>query len=529
MGGGGTTGTVAFPPYIEDVHGQLFAGVGVDSAKGGGFWDDSWHRTELSVVSIMNTLWSSTPYSSFSWTDPSTDLTASKSQFTLAYSAVTAVDRGKYSDYIADAILAIGNSTTVPIEDLVPALNLAGLSTPQQLYGTYAGLARISAASNLTAMIAAVQSDVQALVPDAASVAAASVSLTAATTLWLSVITTAKQELARCNMPKDANLLSILTKAAQDAEANLRNALLVAENFVNEGLLSDMIQAFRNRTEITFSRQHRQFSGQMADINAINSTGFLFGSAILKAEQMREVSEFDASLSLTQFRQGVASYMEMHKNALTAGLAIEQQNAQAYNRLLEVSIDLLTQLAIRGEIVGKDLIPLYGQFFNAELAMFDTEFRDQVGTQSGVYGDLTRLSTDAARINKIAKEQRFAIGMLDVQRMITSRAEFERTAAELLTDQNRIKILATHEYDSKVNETSVESTLWNLSVARGGADILVAPGGMASAIPKTNVNPARSALGGALKGAGAGFILGGPPGAAIGAISGGIAGLIGAT
>ncbi len=544
MGGGGASGDVRFPPYIEDAHAYLYAGVDVDDK--GKFLTSGWTKPSQDITALLNTLWGVNPYTTFGWTDPVTDLAASKSQFDLFFNAVTGYDRSNYASYIADAILAIGNSTTVPITELSYNLSTSALSTPQALYPTYAGVGRTEAASGLTSMFTEVQPDVRLLIPDAASVAIAAANLqtAAASTLWLSLVTTVSSKLSQCNIPKNANLLSILTKAAQDAETNLSNAITIAKRFISEGNLQEVIDGFSGRREITFAQQHRQYAGQMADINAINSTGFLFGTAILRAEQMREVSEFDANLSLNQFNQGIATYIRIHADALTAGLGVEQQNAQAHNRLLEGSIQLLSGLTLRGEVLPSELVRMYGQFFVSELGMFDSNLRDATGNSTRLFslfsGDqlerdsqLARFSLEADRVNKLAKEQRYTTGLNQIQQLITNRTEFERMAASLLTEQNRMKIVATDEYDSHINDTEVEEDLWDITVARQAADIMVAPAGMSAAIPK-KPSKAASALGGALQGAGSGAMAGaaigaagGPIGATGGAIIGGVIGGVG--
>ena len=508
--GGGTTGNVVYPRYISDVHAWMIGGFEVTQQ---GSWDNKpWTKpNRLLFGDLTSTLWATNPYQGFTWTDPATDLAASEAQFNLFYNGVTSYDRANYADYIGDAILAIGNSTTVPIAELAVALSTSPLVAPETSYQTYIGSGRTTAVANLTRMFGEVQADVRALMIDVPSTALAAVSLTAATTMWDSLVDTVSTKLQTCGIPKNANLLTVLTKAAQDAEQNLRTAITLTKKFIDDDILSDVSNQFASRREIAFSSQHRQFAGQMADLNAINSTGFLFGTALLKAEQMREVGEFDANLSLAQFQQGLASYLQIHGQALTAGLGVEQQNAQAHNRLLEASIQLLSQLTLREEITPANLIGLYGQFFAAELGMFESSLKDSTNVPATLFGvtsgdqlardtGLTQFTLDADKTNKVAKEQRFQLGMRQIQGLLTNRSEFERMAAEVLTDQNRLKIVATREYDAIVNDTEVQEDLWDINVFRQAADILVAPGGMGAAIP-SKPTIAESVLGGIFKGA----------------------------
>jgi hypothetical protein len=283
----------------------------------------------------------------------------------------------------------------------------------------------------------------------------------------------------------------------------------------------------------------------MADINAINSTGFLFGVALLKSEQMREVSEFDASLTLEQFKEGLQVYVQLHSDALSAGTTLESLNATAHNTLLQASVQLVSDLSIRAEIRPTDLLELYGQFFAMELGMFDNTLRDGVGNQTALFGvssgdslrrdsGLAQLSAEASRINKVAKESRYSMGMNQIQSLLANRVQFEHAASALQTDGNRVGIVLGREYEQLINERTRNDYFSEVELVERTMALLVAPGGMGSPIP-FSPSMMQSVMGGALEGAGAGaaigFAAGGPPGALIGAgvggVAGGVAGLIG--
>lgn len=541
MGGGGTTGEVRFPPYIEDLHGRLMADEETNRTDGY-FLTSNWIKPDKNVMAMMNSIWTGNVYTGLVFTSPTTDFAASKSQFDLYYSAVTGYGRSNYASYIADAILAIGNSTTVPIADLTASLSTSALSSPQTLFGNFGTKMRTEIASYISTAFTEIEPDVVAFMKSASSSALAHTTLTAATTLWDSLVDTVDTKLKTCGIPKDANLLSILTKAHQDSVTNVKDAVKLAEKIIDDGLLTDIVTQFSGRRSIEFARQHSDFAGQMADVNAINSTGFLFGTALLKSEQMREVSEFDSQLSMESFRQTLNLYFQTHSTELQVGAQVEIANATAHNRLLEASIQLLTVLSRREEIVPNDLLALYSDFFRGEMQIFDDITRTGLDamrrlfdrTSSDQLGrDLTlsELTLNADRINKIVREQRYAIGLGQVVGLINNEVEFERMSTEVLTDQNRIKITGLAEHEDTISEVAIKEKYYELEVARIGADIMVAPGGMSAPIPGGR-SKAQSVLGGAFKGASVGATVGsvvpGVGNVVGGAIGAGVGGLLGA-
>ncbi|KKK86052.1 hypothetical protein LCGC14_2767100, partial [marine sediment metagenome] len=371
---------------------------------------------------------------------------------------------------------------------------------------------RTEIASYLSTAMTEIEPDTAALMASAASAALGNVTLTAATTLWDSLVDQAVTKLQTCGIPKNANLLNILTKAHQDVMTNLREAVQLTEKLISDKALSKVVSQYAERRSIEFSRQHAQYAGQMADFNAIQSTGFLFGTALLKSEQLREVGEFDANLSLQMFQQGLSFYIQNHASELSAGVQVELANAGAHNTLLNTSIQLLSLLSRREDIAPNDMLGLYEGLFSAELQTFDGLSRIGVDEMRRLFDtqadnllrrevSLSDLSLNADRINKLAEEQRYAIGLGQVAGLLTNRVEFERQAATILTDQNRIKIVAVSENEETVADIAIREATWKLDIARQGSDIMVAPGGMSAVVPSKRITPG-SVLGGALKVAG---------------------------
>lgn len=126
--------------------------------------------------------------------------------------------------------------------------------------------------------------------------------------------------------------------------------------------------------------------------------------------------------------------------------------------------------------------------------------------------------------NKAARERRVLTGLDVLFRMQHNKLNLYHASAQMLTEQNRIRILAEQEYDSNVIDMDVQSALWDMDVFGRGISVVGALSGYAHPLPE-KPSKASSVLGGAMGGAAAGAALG-PIGAIGGAVLGGVAGLL---
>ena len=110
----------------------------------------------------------------------------------------------------------------------------------------------------------------------------------------------------------------------------------------------------------------------------------------------------------------------------------------------------------------------------------------------------------------------------DALRLIGLKLDYQKSVTQLISEANRIKIVAKKEQaeaDLSIDESDI---LWDIKLFQHGANLLASIGG-GTVIPKSNeVSKGATALGGAMSGAAAGFMISGgnPVGAAIGGVVG---------
>jgi len=494
MGGGGVSGAVEFPDYIMDVHGDLIAGSVTNNE---GDFTETFDRFDKSVVNLLNTAFNTNPWTNFTLTDPSTAFNSVGSQFDLFYSNVTGYDIDNIASYVTQALLAVSGASAA-MGTLSASTPTTTLEDPATLFASHAStlIAQLPALIKAVNSTASNETSIESLVTSASSAAQAQASFTAATTAWGNIISKATTVLQDCSIPREINILPLLQNAATSAEDNLKAAIRVIERFISKEITAEIVTQYAARRETTYQQQVGQYAGTMSDINAVNSSAFMFGVALLRSEQMREVAEFDAQLNVQMFQQGLGFYIQAHAADLGAGVEAEVANSRHHTAILNASLDLMGTLQDRGELKPADLMNLYGNMFQSEVgnntAVIDYALKhigfmrqDNVGDDRARDISRTELGLRADSINKEAKEQRYLTGLRNIAGMLQTRLEYERVATAIQLEYKQRRAAAINVHEEKENELALGTALWDFTSARRAADILAAPAGMAGSLEGT--------------------------------------------
>jgi len=254
--------------------------------------------------------------------------------------------------------------------------------------------------------------------------------------------------------------------ASSNASDAVAAAILAASEVVESAPVTNMIEQFRRRAETAHLKSVSRYTGGMADINAVQSSAFLFGLALMESEHVERVEEFVARLSM-----------------------------QIYD----------------------SVIPAYLQMETVYSADHLTTFRDRTNTQLRVQGALNaqvRGGRDTFMIQAVN----------ELAGSLARKGESKRAAAALSAEAGRLKFVALSERDKQDNLYDVEEWLWELKLFQYGSNVLsgVSTGG--EVLPE-RPNQMSTMLSGALAGAAVGT---GEAGPGIGTLIGaGIGGYLG--
>ena len=230
----------------------------------------------------------------------------------------------------------------------------------------------------------------------------------------------------------------------------------------------------------------------MVDINAVNSSAFVFGLMGIHNEYQQEVSKFAADLEVNQ-------YSTAFNNGLT-------QYVQAFASTLAKQIDAWVTLEAQKE-------PDYQMLVSGMLSLYNGTFsaHSRAHTARNAAREQSR---DAMVLNAPGQMESFIMQHLSAYSAYVG----------LQTEVNRIRHAAKYDEFAKNIEMDEKDALWDFELYKYVGNMLASSGG--AAIMQPEMSKAQSAIGGALSGAQAGAAIGGPTGGAIGAGVGMIAGLI---
>ncbi len=303
---------------------------------------------------------------------------------------------------------------------------------------------------------------------DNAQVQADSASMFPEDSITTDVATIITNAIAKADEQTDSAVAVALT-AATDV---ITNALAAARSAVVQDEVDELVDSMEEDSRLEFLRGVARFTQGMSDINAVNSSAFIFGLSNMERQRVADVSRFRREIAVKILSDSIASFVNAYGTVV-------QTNTQDFATLLSTHLGAFT--ATHAQRQGnRDRMVLEG-----------------TGIQAGLMND---------------KVQAGNVG------------------AQLQSEVSRIKIQAASEYIFDQLKIDEADALWTFQLFQHAGNMLSSASG-AAMIPG-KLTKGQSAIGGATAGAGigakAGLSIGGPVGsgigAGIGAIIGGIAG-----
>lgn len=127
---------------------------------------------------------------------------------------------------------------------------------------------------------------------------------------------------------------SFVSAPRTEADAEIGAAVAKAVDLVDDRTILNLVKNFEKRTDYIRDRARRRFSGQMADINAINSSAYLFGLALIEAQSMQSVSDFHSDTTRQQFAQNVDAHIQVYRQQFAAYIDVAVRSKIIREQLL---------------------------------------------------------------------------------------------------------------------------------------------------------------------------------------------------
>ena len=113
---------------------------------------------------------------------------------------------------------------------------------------------------------------------------------------------------------------------------------------LDDQVIIEQVQAFSRRASYERNNAVRRFSGQMADVNAVQGSAYMLGVALIEAQHIQSVDEYQAELNNQLLRDGVQSYIRMYTAELTSAVQIEIQNRQNNQQVLITAQQIMASM-----------------------------------------------------------------------------------------------------------------------------------------------------------------------------------------
>ncbi len=314
--------------------------------------------------------------------------------------------------------------------------------------------------------------------------------------LWSQYITTVKAKLIELDLFPDFDLSTAITEATAAADSLMAAAMAAALAAAATFDLSALALSLRADLDDRVGDQTRDYLAGMADANAIQTSPFLIGLA-----RIHERSNVEYARALAEIRVNLLSAL-LNAHTGIFGSVLQSHTA-------------------RGDQAARLRESLLNNGVSSIMNLFGTERQREQGLSSlYMQGFATHLQgrIQAALGNVQSHTQTFLAQQQLVQQQDSQYLQMQLDTLKLLSEVQRIRFVAEQEYETSTLDIDEKHARWDIEIYEKAFNMLSAPSGMAAMVPKS---PSRiaSALGGAISG----LATAGP----LGAIAGGLAGLLG--
>lgn len=170
-----------------------------------------------------------------------------------------------------------------------------------------------------------------------------------------SIVDNAVAKVDEAGVLEDVDTSSIVTAVSSEVDDELTNAIEKAVDAIDDDTLKDIVEEFDKRSQYSKARATRRFAGSMSAINAVQSSAFLFGMALIEAEHVQSVNEFNKELTHQAFQDTVRLHVDLYRQRLAQEIETEIRNKTNRDQMLQNSVQLTAQM-LQGNVQFKQAL-----------------------------------------------------------------------------------------------------------------------------------------------------------------------------
>lgn len=158
---------------------------------------------------------------------------------------------------------------------------------------------------------------------------------------WQGFVDDVVSKLDTAGVLSDIDVATIISNARSKADLEVSAAVSSALEVIQDVVVRSAVRSFERRADTARLRSVNRFSGGMSDINAVHSSSYMLGMALIEAQHLQNVDEFDAGLTNDLYQGAFSSHVELYKTNFTIELQEAMQEKKIRDTLMAQSAQAL--------------------------------------------------------------------------------------------------------------------------------------------------------------------------------------------
>jgi len=160
---------------------------------------------------------------------------------------------------------------------------------------------------------------------------------------------------------------TLLTAAQATAAAEVTSAIVAAQEAIDSDVLDALVLSVSNAMASDRAARRRRYAGGMADINAVHSSAFLIGLALIDSEEGRSIEEVVAKASVDIYSSALQLRPNILSSILTANIGTDLANEAANNEFMQKGILAMAGLAQQKATLEGIQTSLHAQIYSSDV------------------------------------------------------------------------------------------------------------------------------------------------------------------
>jgi hypothetical protein len=164
-----------------------------------------------------------------------------------------------------------------------------------------------------------------------------------------------------------SDVVDIHTAERSAISSAISDAVTAASSAIDGAPFADMIDAYSIRIKKQYLAAMSRFVSGMADINAVNSSAFIFGVANIERQMLADVNAYAAGLDIDMFKSTLALYLDTFKQTFS-------EHMRNYFTLRQLRANSRDSMILQG-VAGQ--VGLYDAFLKTRDGLFKAKLESR--------------------------------------------------------------------------------------------------------------------------------------------------------